>query len=273
MAQGLSDKKKFGKTLYIIDNLLDDLFGHVKSYGRAFDVYTSNNQPMAYHYAVNLMRCQKDHTTMERMAEHGNEEIAYHHYHQFLSESKWDYVGVNDKTAFHATNLMRKCKAKSGKPTEAVIDESGHLKKGKMSVGVGRQYAGVAGKVANCQVAVYLSLCNQDSATLIDSALFLPRDWTDDQKRCEKAGIPKEHRSFKTKPQLALELIKAKVKLGVEFDWIGGGGLYGHSSELSNGVDDQGLFYVLDCPKSEPVLMSEPSFSIPEKKRKKTNRG
>lgn len=266
MAQGLSDKKKFDKTPYIIDNLLYDLFGHVKSYGKAFDVYTSNNRPMAYHYAVNLMRCQKDHTNMERMVEHGNEEIAYHQYHQFLSESRWDYVEVNNKTAFHANNLMRKCKAKSGKPTGAIIDESGHLKKGKMSVGVGRQYAGVAGKVDNCQVAVYLSLCNQDNTTLIDSALFLPKDWTDDQKRCEKAGIPKEHRFFKTKPQLALELIKAKVKLGVEFDWIGGDGLYGHSSELSNGLDDQGLFYVLDCHKSETVFMSEPSFSIPEKK-------
>ena len=54
------------------------------------------------------MRCQKDHTNMERMVEHGNEEIAYHQYHQFLSESKWDYVEVNNKTAFHANNLMRK---------------------------------------------------------------------------------------------------------------------------------------------------------------------
>jgi len=78
MAQGLSDKKKFARIPYIIDNLLNDLFDHVKSYRRAFDVYTSNNQPMAYHYAVNLMRCQKDHTTMERMVEHGNEEVAYH---------------------------------------------------------------------------------------------------------------------------------------------------------------------------------------------------
>jgi SRSO17 transposase len=253
----------------IIDNLIDDLFDHVKSYRRTFDVYTSINQPMAYHYAVNLMRCQNDHTNMERMVGPGNEEVTCHQYHQFLSESKWDYAELNNKTAFHANNLMRKCKGKSGKPTGAIIDESGHLKKGKMSVGVGRQYAGVVGKVDNCQVAVYLSLGNQDTTTLIDSALFLPKDWTDDERRCEKAGIPKEHRSFKTKPQLALELMKAKVKLGVEFDWIGGDGSYGHNSELSNGLDDQGLFHVLDCHKSEPVFMSEPSLSIPEKKRKK----
>lgn len=269
MAQGLSDKKKFEKIPYIVDKQINSLPGHVKSYGNSFVVYTFNNQHMAYHYAVNLLRCQKDHTNMERMVEHGNEEIAYHQYHQFLSESKWDYVEVNNKTALHANNLMLKCKAKSGSPTGLIIDESAHLKKGKMSVGVGRQYAGVAGKVDNCQVSVYASLCNEDITTIIDSVLFLPQDWIDDKKRCEKSGIPKEHISFKTKPQLALEIIKAKVKLGVEFDWIGGDGLYGHNSDLTNGLDDEGLFYVLDCHKSETVFMSEPSFSIPEKKGKR----
>ena len=50
---------------------------------------------------------------------------------------------VNDRTALEASDLLEKCKAKSGKPTGFILDESSHLKKGKKSVGVARQYAGV----------------------------------------------------------------------------------------------------------------------------------
>lgn len=269
MIQVVSDKKKFEKIVYLADIQEDKLHEYVGSFGRSFIVHRTDIKHMAYNYVVNLMRCEKNHTNMERMVEQIGEEFAYHQYHQFLSESPWDYVDVINKTAVKASELMAKCKAKSGKPTGFIIDESSHLKKGNMSVGVGRQYAGVAGKVDNCQVAVYSSLCNEDVTTIIDSALFLPQDWIDNDDRCQKAAIPKEKRIFKTKPQLALEIIKANVKLGVEFDWIGGDGLYGHNSELTHGLDDEGLFYVLDCHKNETVFLQEPTFSIPKKKGEK----
>ncbi len=48
-----------------------------------------------------------------------------------------------------------------------IIDESAHLKKGKSSAGVARQYAGVIGKVENCQVGVYISLVWQNHTSLI----------------------------------------------------------------------------------------------------------
>lgn len=262
----LSDKKKFEKIVYLVDNQEDKLISFVDSFNRSFVVHRTNNKHMAYSYVVNLLRCEKNHTNMERMVELGNEELAYHQYHQFLSESPWDFVDVGNKVAIKASDLMLKCKSKSNKPTGLIIDESSHLKKGKMSVGVGRQYAGVAGKVENCQVAVYASLCNEDVTTIIDSVLFLPNDWVNDKDRCQKAGIPEEKRIFKTKPQLALEIIKAKVKLGVQFDWIGGDGLYGHNSELTHGLDEEGLFYVLDCHKNEMVYLQQPTFSIPKKK-------
>lgn len=265
----VSDKKKFEKTIYLVDSQENKLSKHINSYDRSFVVYRTDNKNMAYNYVVNLMKCQKNHTNIERMVEQGEEELAYHQYHQFLSESTWDSVEVNNKTALKAHILMAKCKLESGKPTGFIIDESSHLKKGKMSVGVARQYAGVAGKVDNCQVAVYASLCNGEVTTLIDCELFLPQVWIDDEERCKKAGIPDKKRIFKTKPQLALEMIKAKVKLGVEFDWIGGDGLYGHNSELTHGLDAEGLFYVLDCHKNEMVFLQEPCFTIPDKKGKR----
>jgi SRSO17 transposase len=73
--------------------------------------------------------------------------------------------------------LLEKEKSKTGKLTGMIIDESSHVKKGKHSVGVARQYAGSVGKVDNCQVVAYLSLCNGKRSSLIDEALFLPQEW------------------------------------------------------------------------------------------------
>jgi len=140
---------------------------------------------------------------MERMVEQVPEQ-AYHQYHNFLSESKWDYQEVNNRTALEASALIDGCKATSGKPTGFIIDESSHLKKGKESVAVARQYAGVCGKVDNCQVAVYASLCNEENTTIIGTSLFLPKKWIDDKVRCDKADIPLSKQVFQTKPQMAL---------------------------------------------------------------------
>jgi len=74
------------------------------------------------------------------------------------------------------------------------------LKKGKESVDVARQYAGVSGKVDNCQVAVYSSLCNEENVSIIGVKLFLPEQWTQDKERCDKARIQAGEQVFKTKP-------------------------------------------------------------------------
>ncbi len=85
-----------------------------------------------------------------------------------------------------------------------VIDESAHRKKGKQSVGVARQYAGVIGKVDNSQVGVYASLVWQSHSTLINCCLFLPQSWTNESARSDQAGIlkwtPKIGQQFKLAP-------------------------------------------------------------------------
>ena len=258
-------EKKICKNGYFAENNKVSSRSFIKTYGKLFVVYRRDNIETAHSYLLGLMKCEKNHTNMERMVEQVPEQ-AYHQYHNFLSESKWDYQQVNDRTAQEASILMANCKVKSGKPTGLIIDESSHLKKGKESVAVARQYAGVCGKVDNCQVAVYASLCNEENTTIIGTSLFLPQKWIDDKERCDKAGIPISKRVFQTKPQLALSLIRANIKLGVKFDWIGGDGLYGHNTELTHQLDKEDLFYVLDVHKDELVYLEEPSFSIPPKK-------
>jgi len=102
-------------------------------------------------------------------------EIEYHLYYHFLSESKWDYQFVNECTMPQTSEIMAQIKLENNTPIVLIIDESATLKKGTESVGLAQQYAGVVGKVYNCQVAVYCSLTNNENLTLIDTALFLPQ--------------------------------------------------------------------------------------------------
>jgi len=89
-----------------------------------------------------------------------------------------------------------------------IVDETGFLKKGDKLVGVQRQYSGTAGRTQNCQVGVFLVYASSNGHTLIDRELYLPKSWTNDRKRCERAGVP-ENVEFATKLQLARAYVGA----------------------------------------------------------------
>jgi len=131
---------------------------------------------------------------------------------QFVTHSKWSTREVLDHVARDADELI-------GDATDAalIIDESAFVKQGKMSVGASRQYLGRLGKVDRGQVAVFGVLATGHFATAIDTRLYLPKEWTDDQQRCDKAGIPESERVFKTKNELALEIVEQARRNGVRF--------------------------------------------------------
>jgi SRSO17 transposase len=258
-----SDKKTFqnflsnGKSTDCIDVF-------VASFKSLFQVARHNQTLRALQYIQGLLTLEKGKANMERM----EEEIPkseYRAYQHFITDSKWDHQAVLSKVAKDTSDVLQANKAVSKQPVGLIVDESGHLKKGEKSVAVSKQYAGVVGKVENCQVGVYVSLVNDNRAALVDERLFIPQKWIKDKQRCEKAGIPKEQMVFKTKPELALEMIDQKISDGIEFDWIGGDGLYGHNRALREGMDKRGLFYVLDVHKDEKIFTSCPAFAIPER--------
>jgi len=129
-------------------------------------------------------------------------------------------------------------------PIEAwIIDDTGFPKKGRHSVGVTRQYCGQLGKQDNCQVAVSLSLANHDASLPIAYRLYLPEDWANDRARRHKAKVP-ETIAFQTKPQIALEQIKAARAAGLPEGAVLMDAGYGNDTELRTQLTALGLRYV-----------------------------
>jgi SRSO17 transposase len=150
-------------------------------------------------------------------------------------------------------------------------DETGFPKKGTKSVGVKRQYSGTLGRTDNCQVAVFANYCSSKGHTFMDRRLFLPEEWAGDRDRRDQAGVPPGV-IFRTKPQLALEMVANAVAEGVPFRWVGGDGVYGDSPSFVQGVRLLGKWYVLDSSADARVWTTEPQV-IPPEERPRPKRG
>ena len=150
-------------------------------------------------------------------------------------------------------------------------DETGFPKKGAKSVGVKRQYSGTLGRTDNCQVGVFANYCSARGHTFMDRRLFLPEEWADDHARREEAGVPADI-IFRTKPELALEMLAGAVAEGVPFRWVGGDSVYGDSPTFVQGVRQLGKWYVVDTACDTRVWTEEPRV-IPAEQRPKPKRG
>ena len=129
-------------------------------------------------------------------------------------------------------------------PIEAwIIDDTSFPKQGRHSVGVHHQYCGQLGKQANCQVVVTLSIANHHASLPIAYRLYLPEAWVGDAARRKKARVP-EGIAFETKPEIALEQIRAALAAGVARGVVLMDASYGSNSALRNGVSALALSYV-----------------------------
>jgi len=133
-----------------------------------------------------------------------------------------------------------------------VPDESGFLKKGDKSCGVSRQYSGTAGKVDNCQVGVFLTYASDKGHCTIDRRLYMPQEWTNDSRRMKAAGVP-EDVDFRTKPQLALRMIKAATEAGVPYRWVTGDTVYGDNRVIREWLERNQKSYVLCVSRKEYI--------------------
>ncbi|MDP2106187.1 MAG: IS701 family transposase, partial [Desulfobulbaceae bacterium] len=219
-------------------------------YKNHFTTKTGNVIEQSRHYLFGLAQAIRK--NIERMTEvvAGSEYQSVHH---FISNSPWDHRPIMDQVARDSDRLLGGS-ADSG----LIIDETSIPKKGKKSVGVARQWSGRLGKVDNCQVGVFASLVRGSSVAIIDERLYLPEEWTDDPERCRKAGVPGAV-TFKTKSQLALELIRHARSQGIRFAWLGVDGGYGKEPDFLSSLDAESEQFVADVHKDQVIYLEDPA--------------
>jgi SRSO17 transposase len=173
---------------------------------------------------------------------------------RLLNFSPWDEDACRDAVRRYVARHL-------GDPGAVLaVDETGFLKKGRMSAGVARQYTGTAGRVENCQVGVFLAYAAPDgSRALIDRELYLPEKWTSDRERCRAAGIGDDV-AFATKPELARTMIGRAVEAEIPFAWVAGDEVYGGNPGLRSWLEDEGIAYVMAVACSERVTVPAGRF-------------
>jgi SRSO17 transposase len=143
-----------------------------------------------------------------------------------------------------------------------IFDESGFVKKGSDSVGVSRQYCGNVGKIENCQVGVYAAYASRHGYGFLDSRLFIPKKWfgEDYAERRRKCWLPAES-SFKTKPQLAVEMLEKIVsEVTIPFRYVVADSIYGNSPEFLEAVETvPGVTYFVALPCDTFCWLQDPA--------------
>ena len=171
----------------------------------------------------------------------------------FAVDSKWSDREVRRVAAQYALEAMTE-----REPVEVwMVDDTGFLKQGKHSVGVQRQYTGSAGKITNCQIGVSLSVATRTEQLPLDFELYLPEGWAQDAARRREARLPADV-CFKTKPQLALQMIDRAVEDGVPPGLVLGDAGYGSSSQFRAHLRSLGLHYAVAVdPQTTVCLLDE----------------
>jgi len=189
-------------------------------------------------------------------------ESDYQNIQYFISEAKWDHRPLQKEIARDTYDCLRTL----NQPIGLLIDESGFRKKGKMSVGVMRQWLGSIGKIDNGQVGVFAALGADRFAVPIMEQLFIPEAWADDEKRCQKAKIPPEEIRHRTKVKIAQDMIEEIDDLGIGYDFVAVDALYGQARAFMSALDDNEKTFVGDIKKSYKVYLEDPKPYLPEHK-------
>ena len=151
--------------------------------------------------------------------------------------------------------LQRFITVRLGDPGAIVaIDETAELKRGDATVGLSRQYAGITGQVENCQTVVFAAYVTARAHALFDFRLYLPKSWCGDRERLERAQVP-DSVTFKTKPELAADIVTSAAGAGVPFAWAAVDEVYGRSSKFRAACEEHKKGYVAAVPVNFQVTL------------------
>jgi SRSO17 transposase len=181
---------------------------------------------------------------MAARVEPGRVQATHQSLHHLVAKADWSDAAVLAVVRSQVVPTMEQ----HGPIQAWIIDDTGFPKKGTHSVGVARQYCGQLGKQDNCQVAVSLSLANEQASLPVAWRLYLPQAWAEDAARRGKAGVPQDLR-FATKPQIALEQIRMAQASGLPGVVLADAG-YGVDTGFRDGITALGLAYVVGIQSS-----------------------
>lgn len=186
--------------------------------------------------------------------------------HHLVAKAPWSDEAMLEQVRGQVLPAMQK----PGPVVAWIVDDTGFPKKGKHSVGVTRQYCGQVGKQENCRVAVSLSVATWSSSLPVAWRLYLPKEWAEDSERRRKAEVPEEI-EFQTKPEIAMDQIRAMVGANVARGVVLADAAYGINTEFRQGLTELKLQYVVGVQSS--ITVWEPGKQpLPAKPRGKMGR-
>ena len=177
---------------------------------------------------------------------------------RFLTDSPWDDEAIIGRLQEYLGTRLEHPEG------VWVLDGSDFPKQGRKSAGVARQYCGRLGKVANCQAGMFLAYVSPLGRALVDKGLYLPESWTSDKDRCAAAGVPEERQRYRSKTQLALEMVERALERGhLKAGWVAGDDAFGMSPSFRDGLAALGMRYVLDVPGNFTFWPVDPEWTSP----------
>lgn len=210
---------------------------------------------LTYLKGLLLVSTEKTMAEMERKVEAADrQQLGY-----FISNSPWDTEPLVKEIQKSVVSTLNPTGDKS---VALIIDESAMKKNGHDSVGVKRQYCGSMGKIESCQVGVFLAYATPTTTALIARNLYLPKEWCEDAERCDDADVPLDRRIFKTKAELALELVEQALCNGISCDFVHMDAHYGEQPWLLEALAEKGLTYVADIAKDTRIFLGTPTASV-----------
>ncbi len=255
--QYFSDAQRWGLPKEAIDDLANRLRRIWSRFKKCFMTKTRDTSEHAFVYLRGLMTMDNERNYANIARRVIDQDDDGQNIQQFMSDSPWSANPVFEQIQ---TEINHHPKLNDGMLT---LDESGDKRSGDQSAGTVRQHIGRLGKVDMGQVGVALGYYQHGIWAMVDAEMYLPEVWFDKkhEKLRQRWHIPEE-RSFATKAQLGLEMIRHAKANGMQFEIVGCDTLYGRDSEFRAALDTE-VLYMADIPANIHVYLNKPALEVP----------
>jgi SRSO17 transposase len=258
----LFNPDKWGLPARAVRRLGEDLRRFWKRFRPRFRTRTRDTSELAYEYwrGQLTMEDARNYTNIERRLGLGDGQKLQ----QFVSDSPWSKQDV-------CNQIQDEIRAQPVLQHGGllILDESSDETAGEESAGAGRQHNGRLGKVELSVTAVALTFAHPATGTwvLTDGELFLQERWFTAAyaERRQKVGLPPE-RTFATKPELGLRLIRRAQARGLPFEYVACDDLYGKSREFRAALETAHLAYAAEVPGTTEVYLQCPHVGVPRRR-------